>query len=107
MSRDVAGYGGRPTGKACMPWRPKPGRHRHRQCRQIFTSLAFPLPRPRQMRDPIVRLDFHVSPAPAKQQLAASNKLQAKSKKGAHLSVGPSPAWRDRDFVPLCGTPGR
>jgi hypothetical protein len=34
---------------------------------------------------------------------ATSNKPQAKSKKGAHLSAGPSPAWRDRDFA--CGLP--
>jgi hypothetical protein len=38
-----------------------------------------------------------------KQQQAASKKPQAKSKKGAHLSAGPSPAWRDRDFASLCG----
>ena len=40
-----------------------------------------------------------------KQQQAASKKPQAKSKKGVHLSAGPSPAWRDRDFVRLCGLP--
>jgi len=38
-----------------------------------------------------------------KQRQAASNKPQAKSKKWAHLSAGPSTAWRDRDFAPLCG----
>jgi hypothetical protein len=43
--------------------------------------------------------------AEVRKQQAASNKPQAKSKKGAHLSAGPSPAWRDRDFVRLCGLP--
>jgi hypothetical protein len=36
---------------------------------------------------------------PKKQQQAASNKPQGKSKKGAHLSAGRSPALRDRDFA--------
>jgi hypothetical protein len=51
------------------------------------------------MRDPIVGLDFHVSPAPAKQELAASNKRQTKSKKGAHLSV--RLLLTAVDFVPI------
>jgi Rod binding domain-containing protein len=58
------------------------------------------------------RPDFHgcFLPTPVivrNKPQATSHKPQAKSKKGAHLSADPSPAWRDRDFVPLCGTPGR
>ena len=46
-------------------------------------------------------------PCPPKAGGKNRNRPQAKSKKGAHLSADPSPAWRDRDFVPLCWTPGR